>query len=191
MAGHPEQAACVEPCLTVGEEIALLSLGYDRHAIEPLVALWTEGHGQSGGYESVLASLEAAGLVQRRGLRHRAAPTGNAQIDARTQRLLRVMQRPAALSGDDADLLVGVAACRALKFGASDYDLARHRIISLGEVSQLTPFIQLFCERNGIGSTSDLADALLPLGSESTGNPAAVTAAMAANLGGLGGHPSI
>lgn len=183
------QVAPVEPRLTGGAEIALLSLYYDCDGVEQLVALWSESYRQPGGYKSVLDSLEAAGLVQRHGLRHGARPTASAQIDARMQGLIEAIQRPVALSGDDADLLVGVAACGALNLGSSDYDLARHRIISLGEVGQLTRFIQLFCERKGIGSTAALADALLPLGRDSTVDPAAMTAAMAANLGGLGGLP--
>ena len=183
-AGTP---APIEPHLTVGEEMVLLALHYKGHGVEEAVQLWYTAYEQPGGYREAVASLEAAGLVERHGLLHHAAPTANAQIDARTQRLVHVIQAPAALSEEDGDLLVGLAASGALVLGATDRLLARNRMASLGQDGPLSLFVKLFSECNGITSPAALADAVLPLDGGGKGNPAATTAAIASNLTGGGG----
>src|SRR5579863_7595623 len=101
----------IEPRVTVGEEIILLALHHKSNAAEEVAGLWFTAYEQPGGYREAIAALEAAGLVERHGLMHHPQPTANAQIDARTQRLVRAIQSAAALADEDADLLVGVAAC--------------------------------------------------------------------------------
>jgi hypothetical protein len=159
---HAEVAPRVEPELSLGEELVLLSVDSERHRISSLVDLSRAAYGQPRGYSEAVAALEEMGLVAKSGLRHHLATTDTARVKERRLRLLQVIRSPADPTDEDADLLVGLAAGTELKLHAGDHLRARHHISALGHQRPLTRFVELVAENVNAGSMSALAEKLLP-----------------------------
>ena len=156
--------ALVEPVLTLAEEVVLLSLDAPRGRVADAVAL--AGSANAAGpqdYRTAIRSLQQRELLVRAGARGKLAATSDAKLAARRSRVLAVIRRAAAPDGGDADLLVLLAACRALSLDREDYLRARIRIGSIRTAGGTSPVVDQMRAKLGVDSISDLADSLLPV----------------------------
>lgn len=99
--------------------------------------------------------------MERQGARGKLRATADAKVSERRNRVLAVIRRAATPTGTDAELLVLMAACRALSLGRKDCLQARMRIASIREHGA-PRVIELLRARLGVESMSELAEALLP-----------------------------
>ncbi len=155
--------APVEPQLTLAEEVVLLSLDASRGRVRDAVALAGSVH-RTGprDYRAAVRSLQDRGLLERTRVNRKLRATDAARLTERQRRVMAVVRRPATPIAPDAELLVLLADCRALFLGREDHLHARMRIASIREGDEMPPVVDSLRTRIGVGSMSELAEALLP-----------------------------
>lgn len=155
--------APVEPRLALAEEVVLLSLDAPQGRVRDAVALAARADDAGPrDYGAAVRSLQDRGLVSRSGLRKTLRATPDSKWAERRKRVLAVIRNAAAPTGSDAELLVLLAACRALSLGRDDYLHARMRIASIRDDGKSSSAVVLLRTKLGVDSTGELADALLP-----------------------------
>jgi hypothetical protein len=146
----------VEPRLWLVEEVVLLSLGLPAHRVRPVAKIAARAYPR--GPNSRHAALER---LERKGLLadgRTAAP--GAHLPARQARLLTVIERPAAPTGRDAELLAFLAAIRALPIGAPDlHKQARQRLLAIRDVP---PAVRALVDEFAVTTLEEYADKVLP-----------------------------
>ncbi len=153
----------VEPHLALAEEVVLLSLDAARGRVRDAVAIAASADDAGPeDYGAAVSSLEDRGLVERVGLRRQVRATNAAKLAERRKRVLAVIRRAAVPTGSDAELLVLLAACRALSLGREDYLHARVRVTSIREDGAHASAVEVLRVSLGADSMADLAEALLP-----------------------------
>jgi hypothetical protein len=146
----------VEPRLWLVEEVALLSLDAPAHRVRPVAKIAARAYPR--GPQSHHAALER---MQRKGLladRRTAAP--GAHLPARQARLLTVIERPAAPTGRDAELLAFLAAIRALPVDRpAVHSQARQRLLAIRDVP---PAVRTLVDEFAVTTLEEYADKVLP-----------------------------
>jgi hypothetical protein len=146
----------VEPRLWLVEEVALLSLDAPAHRVRPVAKIAARAYPR--GPRSHHAALER---MERKGLladRRTAAP--GAHLPARQARLLTVIERPAAPVGRDAELLVFLAAIRALPVDKpAVHSQARQRLLAIRDVP---PAVRALVDEFAVTTLEEYADKVLP-----------------------------
>jgi hypothetical protein len=151
----------VEPRLTLAEEMVLLSLDAPRSAVRTAVALLARVDPGLAGYRDAVSSLRDAGLLKRSTALGSLEATEEANVPERHKRVLAVIRRAGPPTGADAELLVLLAACKALPLGRDDHLHARMRIASIGEGGLVPPVVELLRMERNVDSMSALAEVLL------------------------------
>jgi hypothetical protein len=156
--------ATVAPELTLVEELVLLSLDSPRNRLRQAVSVAARAYPREPqSYYAAVSSLVGQGMLARTG-KFRALPaSAEARIGEREARVFAVIRRAAAPVHRDAELLVLLAATRALKFAhADDHMKARVRIASIGKQDEIPVAVASLCTDLGAASMTELADILLP-----------------------------
>jgi hypothetical protein len=152
----PPLPAPVEPRLWLVEEVVLLSLDAPAHRVRPVAKIAARAYPR--GPRSHHAALER---MERKGLladRRTAAP--GAHLPARRARLLTVIERPAAPTGRDAELLVFLAAIRALPVDRpAVHKQARQRLLAIRDVP---PAVRALVDEFAVTTLEEYADKVLP-----------------------------
>ena len=146
----------VEPRLWLVEEVTLLSLDAPAHRVRPVAKIAARAYPR--GPRSLHAALER---MERKGLladRRTAAP--GAHLPARQARLLSVIERPAPPTGRDAELLVFLAAIRALPVDKpAVHSQARQRLLAIRDVP---PAVRALVDEFAVTTLEEYADKVLP-----------------------------
>ena len=154
----------VEPRLMLIEEVVLLSLGCSRIRTHHTARIAAQAHPEGPcDYHAALTSLAGRGMLTPTGpLRTPVASTA-AQVPARQARLGSIIRRPAPPEGVDAELVVLLAAARALALpGAEDHTSAHARVASIGHNGTIPPAVTALAVELGTETMTELADRLLP-----------------------------
>lgn len=156
--------APVAPELPLVEEVVLLSLDSPRNRLQAAVRVAARSYPREPqGYHAALNSLEGRGMLVRTGRFRGLSASAEARIGERQARVFAVIRRAAAPVERDAELLVLLAATRAVKFAyADDHMRARARIASIGKQDEIPVTVAMLCKDFGAASMTELADALLP-----------------------------
>lgn len=162
---HPAPApAPVRPLLSLVEEVVLLSLsssGIRKHHVARIAA----GAHPDGpcDYRASVASLVDRGILTHTGPLRMLAAKRTAQIQARAGRVRSIISRPAAPEGADAELLVLLAAGRALALPDAIWHMKAHaRIASISQGAAIPAAVSALADELGTTSMKELADRLLP-----------------------------
>jgi hypothetical protein len=151
--GLPPLPPPVEPALWLVEELVLLSLGAPAHRVRPVAKIAARAYPR--GPRSLHAAVER---LERKGLladRRTAAPA--AHLPARRARLLTVIERPAAPTGRDAELLAFLAAVRALP-----PDTHMHARLRLLAVAEPPAAVRALVDEFAVTTMEEYADKVLP-----------------------------
>jgi hypothetical protein len=154
----------VRPLLSLVEEVVLLSLsssGIRRHHVARIAA---SAHPDGPcDYRASVASLIDRGLLTHTGPLRMLAANKTARLQARVGRLRSIISRPAAPEGPDAELLVLLAAARALALPDAIWHMKAHaRIASIGQGAAIPAAVSALADEFGSTSMKELADRLLP-----------------------------
>jgi hypothetical protein len=153
-AGPAALPAAVEPQLTLGEEVVLLSLDAPRRLTRHVVRV--AGRADPAGprrYD------EAVRWLQGRGLLARGAATPAARLSARVARVRATIHRAAPPRGRDAELLMLLAATGSLPLESrSDHLQARVRLASIAPPPRA---VTALADELGLDA-ADLVERLLP-----------------------------
>jgi hypothetical protein len=119
--------------------------------------------GTPADYKAAIQALEHRGMLRRSGPVRTRTATSQARLAARQERVLALVRQPAAPVGEDAELLVLLAAAQALAVpGPADHMRAHLRIRSIGQKEAVPSAVSLLAASLGAGSMAELADRLLP-----------------------------
>jgi hypothetical protein len=157
--------APVEPRLPLVEEVVLLSLDCSRVVKHNAARLATQGHPDGpGDYHAAVTALAERGMLTHTGPLRKPVADPSARISARQARVASIIQRPAPPQGADAELLVLLAAARALTLeSAADHMKAHTRIASIGQsATTIPPVVSALARELGTDTMRELADRLLP-----------------------------
>jgi hypothetical protein len=166
---HPAPApAPVQPLLSLVEEVVLLSLSSSWIRKRNVARIAARAHpGGPGDYHDAVTSLVDHGMLTHTGPRRTLAATNTAQIHAREGRVRSIINRPAPPEGADAELLVLLAAARALANpNAVEHMKAHARIASIGHGAAIPAAVSALADELGTATMPELADRLLPPTSE-------------------------
>jgi hypothetical protein len=152
----PPLPAPVEPRLWLVEEVVLLSLGVPAHRVRPVAKIAARAYPRGPrGYHAAVQRLERKGLLADR---RTATPAAN--LPARQERLLTVIERPAAPVERDAELLAFLAAIRALPAGKPDVrKQARQRLL---EIREPPAAVRALVDEFAVSTLEEYADKVLP-----------------------------
>lgn len=165
MTPHPELApAPVQPLLSLVEEVVLLSLSSSwirKHHVARIAA-----HAHPDGpcdYHASVKSLLGRGLLTHSGPFRTLAASQTAEIRTREGRVRSIISRPAPPEAADAELLVLLAAARALVLPNAIWHMKAHaRIASIGQGAAIPAAVTALADELGSPSMKALADRLLP-----------------------------
>jgi hypothetical protein len=154
----------VQPLLLLVEEVVILSLGASWIRKHNVARIAAHAHpGGPGDYHAAVKSLVDRGMLAHAGPLRTLNADQSAQIPAREARVASIIRRPATPEGGDAELLVLLAAARALALTrADDHRRAHTRIASIGQRAPVPPAVGALCDELGTATTAELADRLLP-----------------------------
>jgi hypothetical protein len=157
-------SAPVEPALTVCEEVVLLSLDASRGRVRDAVRVCASAHPEGPqDYHAAVHALQERGMLKREGTLRSLCASAEARIEERKRRILAVIHRAVAPVGSDAELLVLLAACRALQVpNRADHMRAHARVASIGQTGEVPAAVCVLCAHLGVASMTELADVLLP-----------------------------
>ena len=150
----------MEPVLPLCEEIVLLSLGTQRNRVRRAVGLAARAHPDSGDYKAAVTSLKRKRLLEQTGPRGSIHATDAARVAERRTRVLGLVRNPSPVTGSDAELVVLLAACEALRLNGEDRLRAKHRIAEIKD-RDAAPTVELLRLEIGVDSMKELAESLL------------------------------
>ncbi len=146
----------VEPQLWLVEEVVLLSLDAPAHRVRPVAKIAARAYPRGpGSYHAAVERLERRGLLADR---RTAAP--GAHLPARQARLLTVIERPAAPTARDAELLVFLAAMRTLPVDRpAVHKQARQRLLAIRDPPAA---VRALIDEFAVSTLEEYADKVLP-----------------------------
>jgi hypothetical protein len=146
----------VEPRLWLVEEVVLLSLGAPAHRVRPVAKIAARAYPRGPrSHHAALERLERKGVLADR---RTAAPA--AHLPDRQARLLTVIERPAAPTGRDAELLAFLAAIRALPVDKHPLHMqARQRLLAIREPPAA---VRALVDEFAVSTLEEYADKVLP-----------------------------
>jgi hypothetical protein len=153
----------VKPLIGLVEEVVLLSLGASRVRAHHVARIAASAHpGGAGDLHAAVAALEDRKMLTHEGVLRTLVPTAAAKVPARLARVAAIVRCPEPPTGEDAELLVLLAAARALEVEHPDDHMRAHaRIASIGEKSAIPPAVAALAEELGTPTMTELADRLL------------------------------
>jgi hypothetical protein len=162
----------VEPRLFLIEEVALLSLGCSRIRAHHTARIAAQAHPEGPcDYHAALTSLAGRGMLTRTGPLRTPVASPAAQVPARKARVGSTIRRPAPPEGVDAELLVLLAAARALELPGTDDHMSAHaRVASIGHNGTIPAAVTALAVELGTETMMELADRLLPARREDLSN---------------------
>jgi hypothetical protein len=152
----------VQPLLSVGEQLVVMTVGGEHRTVPTIVDLCGDVYGSPCNYADAVRSLGRAALITRSGLTRHLISTAAARVNDRWKRVAHVIRDPTLPAPDDGDLLIALAASQALKLDRDDHLRARHHITASGRGGQLTPLAELVCDHFGVKSIDKLVQEILP-----------------------------
>jgi hypothetical protein len=160
---HPAPTP-VQPLLVLVEEVVLLSLSTSRIRKHNVARIAARAHpGGASDYHGAVTSLVERGMLTHAGALRTLTATNAAQIHAREVRVRSIINRPAPPEGGDAELLVLLAAARALELpDAVEHMKAHARIASIGQRAAIPAAVTALADELGTTTMPELADRLLP-----------------------------
>lgn len=164
-APHPEPApAPIEPLLSLVEEVVLLSLSCSRIRKHHVARIAAHAHPDGpGDYHASVVSLVDRGMLTHAGPLRSPAVSKAAQIQAREGRVRLIISRPAPPEAADAELLVLLAAARALALPDAVWHMKAHtRVASIGQGAAIPGAVTALADELGTTTMKELADRLLP-----------------------------
>lgn len=162
---HPEPApAPLEPCLSLVEEVVLLSLSSSRIRKHHVARITAHAHPDGpGDYHAAVTSLVDRGMLTHPGPLRTPAANKIARIQARAGRVRSIISRPAPPEAADAELLVLLAAARALSLPDVIWHMKAHaRIASIGQGAAIPAAVTALADELGTATMKELAERLLP-----------------------------
>ena len=142
----------------------LLSLSSSRIRKHHVARIAAHAHPDGpSDYHASVASLVDRGMLSHAGPLRTLAADNTAQIQARTRRVRSIISRPAPPEATDAELLVLLAAARALALPDAIWHAKAHaRIASIGQGAAIPVAVAALAEELGTTTMKELADRLLP-----------------------------
>jgi hypothetical protein len=162
---HPAPvAAQVEPLLSLVEEVVLLSLSSSWIRKHHVARIAARAHPDGPcDYHAAVTSLVDRGMLIHTGPLRTLAASKSAQIRAREGRVRSIISRPAPPEADAAELLVLLAAARALALPDAVWHMKAHtRIASIGQGAAIPAVVTALADELGTTTMKELADRLLP-----------------------------
>jgi hypothetical protein len=162
---HPEPAlAPIQPLLSLVEEVVLLSLSSSWIRKHHVARIAAHGHPDGpGDYHASVTSLVDRGMLTHPGPLRTPVANKTAQIQARDARVRSIISRPAPPEAADAELLVLLAAARALALPDAIWHMKAHaRIASIGQGAAIPAAVIALADELGTTTMKELAERLLP-----------------------------
>jgi hypothetical protein len=156
--------APLQPLLALVEEIVLLSLQSSRLRRHHVARIAAGAHPDGPrDYHAAVASLVGRGMLTHTGPLRTLVATNAARIQARAGRVRSIIGRPAPPEGGDAELLVLLAAARALALPDAIWHMKAHaRVASIGHGAAIPAAVSALADELGTPTMKELADRLLP-----------------------------
>jgi hypothetical protein len=162
---HPASvAAQVQPLVSLVEEVVLLSLSSSWIRKHNVARIAARAYPDSPcDYHAAVASLVDRGLLTHTGPLRTLAASKTGKIQARESRVRSIISRPAPPEAADAELLVLLAAARALALPDAVWHMKAHtRIASIGQGAAIPAAVTALADELGAATMTELADRLLP-----------------------------